>query len=371
MTSPAGFVQPRLLFFKTRPHGTSSCAFSYISDRKGGATHFERTNKMTRTRNLAKVAGIALAFVALAGCRTSHTGIEGSFDRRFTVSGPVTLELNNGSGDTRITTGPPGEVRIHGEFQVDSWSKQGGERQLQELESNPPVSQRGNLIHIGDASHRGSHDSVDYTIVVPSDAELRSTAGSGDVDVSGILGPANFTSGSGAVKASGIAGDVQTQTGSGDIELSDIKGHVQIATGSGDITLDAIHGDTRIRTGSGDIEMSHPGGALEADTGSGDIIVKDASRDLRLRASSGDITVDGNPASSNFWDIHTNSGEVVLDVPQSASFRLYAHSSSGDIDAAIPIVMEGTAAKHELRARIGDAKARVEIETSSGGISLH
>ncbi len=327
---------------------------------------------MTRIRNLAHLVGAPLlAFIALAGCGTSHTGVEGSFDRQFTVSGPVTLELSNDNGDTRITTGPPGEVRIHGEIQIDSWSKEGGQRQVQQLESNPPISREGNLIRIGDIGHHDHRGSLDYTIVVPSDAELRSTAGSGDVIVSGIQGPANFTSGSGAVKASDIAGDVQTQTGSGDIELSNIKGHVQIATGSGDITLDTIHGDTRIRTGSGDIEMSNPGGALEADTGSGDITIKGASADLRLRASSGDIKVDGNPGASNYWDIHTNSGEVVLDVPQSASFRLYAHTSSGDIDAAIPIVMEGTAAKHELRARIGDAKARVEIETSSGGISLH
>jgi DUF4097 and DUF4098 domain-containing protein YvlB len=326
---------------------------------------------MTRTRTLAKLAGAALAVIALAGCSSSHTGVEGSFDRQFTVSGPVTLELSNGNGDTHITTGPPGEVRIHGEIQIDSWSKEGGQRQMQQLESSPPISQEGNLIRIGAIGHRDHHGSVDYTIVVPPDAELRSTASSGDVDVRGIQGPANFTSSSGAVEASDIAGDVQSQTGSGDIELSNIKGHVQIATSSGDITLDAIHGDTRIRTGSGDIEMSHPGGALEADTGSGDITVKDASADLRLRTSSGDVKVDGNPGTSNYWDVHTNSGEVVLQVPQSASFRLYAHSSSGDIDAAIPIVMEGTAAKHELRARIGDGKARVEISTSSGSISLH
>jgi DUF4097 and DUF4098 domain-containing protein YvlB len=61
---------------------------------------------------------------------------------------------------------------------------------------------------------------------------------------------------------------------------------------------------------------------------------------------------------------------VTLKVPPAASFRLYARSSSGEIDAAIPIVMEGTAGKHELRARIGDGKARVEIETSSGNIAL-
>ena len=43
---------------------------------------------------------------------------------------------------------------------------------------------------------------MDYTIVVPQDAQLRSLSGSGDVEVSGIQGPANFTSGSGDVTAS-------------------------------------------------------------------------------------------------------------------------------------------------------------------------
>jgi DUF4097 and DUF4098 domain-containing protein YvlB len=61
---------------------------------------------------------------------------------------------------------------------------------------------------------------------------------------------------------------------------------------------------------------------------------------------------------------------VALQVPPKASFRFYAKTNSGDIDAAIPVVMEGTAGKHALRARIGDGKGRVEVETSSGNVAL-
>jgi DUF4097 and DUF4098 domain-containing protein YvlB len=50
---------------------------------------------------------------------------------------------------------------------------------------------------------------------------------------------------------------------------------------------------------------------------------------------------------------------------------LYARSSSGDINVTAPSVTEGTPGKHDFQARIGDGKARVEIETSSGNISLH
>ena len=114
-----------------------------------------------------------------------------------------------------------------------------------------------------------------------------------------------------------------------------------------------------------------PGDNVIATTGSGKIEVHGATADLRFHTGSGNITVDGNPGATNYWDFHASSGDVSLHVPSAASFRLFAHTGSGDINANIPVVMEGTALKHELRARIGDGKARVEIETSSGTIELH
>jgi hypothetical protein len=326
---------------------------------------------MTPTNRIACLVAVVLAASVVAGC-VSHSGVEGSFDRQFSVSGPVTLELTTGKGDAHITTGAEGEIRIHGEIHVDSWSSDGGRSRLQQIQSNPPVSQEGNLIRIGGVgkSSRGD-DSVDYTIVVPRDAQLRGKSGSGDLEVRGIQGPANFVCGSGDVTASEIGADVQVLCGSGDVKLSNVKGQAQVTTGSGDISLNTIQGETRLQTGSGTLEISNPGDALEASAGSGDITIKGASADVRIRTSSGEIDVEGNPGPSNYWDLHTNSGEVTLHVPATASFRLYARSSSGDIDAAIPIVMEGTTDRHELRARIGDGKAHVEIQTSSGDISLH
>ena len=372
MTSPARRLTTGA--HSARIHGTSSCAFSYnligrIARRLPIIA--ARSNSMTQTHKISSLAFSVLAALVMAGC-TSHSGVEGDFDRKFAVSGPITLELMTGKGDAHITTGPAGEVRIHGEIHVDSWSSESGRTRLQQVQSNPPISQEGNLIRIGGVGKgsRGDVD-VDYTIVVPQDTQLRSTSGSGDVEVRGIQGPANFTCGSGDVTAAEIGGDVHVLCGSGDVKLSKIKGQAQVTTGSGDITLDTVQGESRLQTGSGGLEITNPGDALEAATGNGDITIKGASADIRLRTSSGDFDVEGNPGSSNYWDFHTSSGEVTLHVPPTASFRLYARSSSGDIDAAIPIVMEGTTNKHELRARLGDSKARVEIQTSSGDISLH
>lgn len=311
-----------------------------------------------------------LAATIAAGCG-SQPSAEGSFDKSLTVSGPLRIELITGSGDAQVATGPDGEVHIHGEIQVRAWSDKAGQQRVDAIQSNPPVVQEGSLIRIGGSSAGNSRDvSIDYTITVPADAEIRATTTSGDLEIVGLKGPANFTVGSGDIKASKIAGDVTITGNSGAVELSDIGGQVQVTANSGDVTLDKIKDDIRLQTGSGALEITDPGGKLEANTGNGDITIRGAKGDVRVHTSSGDVSVDGNPGAMNYWDFHTVSGDVVLQVPSDASFRLYARSNSGQIQAEVPVSMEGSSGKHEFRARIGDGKARVEVTSSSGDISL-
>jgi hypothetical protein len=310
-----------------------------------------------------------LAAIATAGC-IAETGAEGSFDRTFTIQGPVQLEVSTGSGSVRIIATTGDDVRIHGDIRAHGWSSEDAHAKMRDIAAHPPVSQENNLIRIG-GNQRLRNFSIDYRIEVPAATELHCGTGSGDVEVQGIQGPATFTSGSGSIHASDIGNDVQATTGSGGIRLSDIQGQVQAGAGSGDVSVDGAKGAVRLRSGSGKLEIGSPNDAVVAETGSGDVVVNGAHADLRVRTGSGAVQIDGNPAESSYWDLHASSGDVTLHVPGDASFRLYAHTGSGDIDAGIPIVLEGTTGKHELRARIGDGKGRVEVETSSGKITLH
>jgi len=327
--------------------------------------------QMMRSRKFAWWAVLVLAFSAagLTGC-SEHGGVAGTADRKLTVDGPVRLEIVNGGGDTHVTAGPAGEVRIHAEFHVRAFPWQDAQSRLAELTRNPPVTQQGNLIRVGGYGASTSGSTVNYSIIVPSETQVRATTGSGNIEVIGIEGPANFSTGSGAVSATNISGDVQASTGSGAVQLAAIQGQAQASTGSGNISAAEVRGDVRASTGSGSIRIAGPGDAVVVGTGSGDVNIASAASDLRVRTGSGNITINGDPEATTYWDFRAGSGNVILQVSPSASFRFYARSKSGDIDAAIPIVMEGTTGKHELRARIGDGKARVEVETSSGKIAL-
>jgi len=330
--------------------------------------------KLSLIQNRISLAILALLIAGCAGVLpgcVSHMGPPGTVDRTFRVSGPVRLEVTNGSGDTRISGGQPGEVHIHAEFRVKSWSEHGAKERTVRLEANPPFSQDGNVIRVGGSGLHTPGLVIHYTISTPLDTQVYAAAGSGDIDVSGLAGPVIASTGSGNISVANIAGGVQATSGSGTIQLASTQGQVQATSGAGNMSLASTHGEVRLQTGSGAIQISAPAGDIVVSSGSGNVTVAGATSDLRLRTGSGSIQVAGDPEPSTYWDFRASSGNISLHVSPKASLRFYARTNSGDIDAAIPVVMEGTAGKHALRARIGDGKARVEVETSSGNVSLH
>jgi Putative adhesin len=330
------------------------------------------TNVHSRTRNALALIATTAAFLALPGCGSSSgkSSAEATFEKTYSVDGPAHLELTIGSGDTVITVGQPGSIHVKGEVSVQSWSTESGQKRANELTANPPISQQGNLVRIGESSGSMNNVSIDYTIEVPPDTALRASNGSGDLEANGIKGPADITLGSGSAKLSSIGSDVQVRAGSGDIEISEVSGQITGNAGSGGVKFSNVKGAVRFETGSGDVEVTNPGNTVELNTGSGNVTVSNATADVRAHTSSGDVDLSGDPGGMNYWDVRTGSGNVTLGVPSSSSLRLYARSGSGDIESDLPLSMEGTNDKHELRAKLGDGKARVEVETSSGSITL-
>jgi hypothetical protein len=318
----------------------------------------------------ALAAAVLLAAVNLIACGPESSA-SSTVDRTFTVSGPVRLELENPSGNSRVTVGPPGEVRVHAEFRVHSWPWEDPGQTLKDLVANPPFSQQDSLVRIGHAGRDTSQLSAEYSVIVPPDTQMRGVIGSGNLEVNGIAGPANFTVGSGNISATAILSDTRAIVGSGNATLTDAQGRIDVTAGSGNVEVRGAKDEVRARTGSGNLRIEQPGANVEAEAGSGSIEVRGATADLRLRTGSGQVNVDGNPGPSSYWDIRATSGDVELQVPSSASFRFYARSGSGDINVTAASVTEETPGKHDFQARVGDGKARVEVETSSGSVSLH
>lgn len=309
-----------------------------------------------------------LLLITLAASCSPVPGGTGRFEKTLEVTGPVRLELENGSGEVVIRAGAAGQVRVEANYEVRAWFWQDERDVAREIRESPPVSQSGNVVRVG-PGRPGWNARIEYVVTVPAETEVRASVGSSTLEVEGVRGPARLRSGSGRILATAIGDDVDAGTGSGRIELRDVRGSVRAETGSGSMVLDDVKLDIRVETGSGHVRVIRPGSSVRVDTGSGSVEVEGARNDVRVDVSSGSISVAGNPAPRALWELTSRSGGVHLDVPDDAGFTFTAESRSGRIAFDIPAsVTEQT--KRMKRGRVGNGDARVRVETSSGSITF-
>ena len=128
-----------------------------------------------------------------------------------------------------------------------------------------------------DCAQSWGNCSVNYKIEIPKGLQVDADAGSGDITLRSLTGPLNLTAGSGDVDASGLAGKkVVAEAGSGNIEL-------KYTTAPDSAELEA---------GSGDVTLHVPGGAydVKTDVGSGEenvAVDKDPNSPRKLRLTVG------------------------------------------------------------------------------------
>jgi putative adhesin len=317
--------------------------------------------------------GLPVAAIVAALLQTAclRGGSSATFERTLHVTGPVRLEVTTGSGAIVIRSGAAGEVRIRGEVRARGYGLDSAMRRAQEIASSPPIDQSGNLIRLG--GRRGESPfgavAISYTVETPGDTEASAKDGSGSVEITGLRDPVTVTLGSGDARMDDLGDNVTITLGSGSIRVSRVHGSVTFQSGSGRLSFNDVREDIRGTAGSGNIDVDRAQGRVNVRTGSGPIRVSGAAEDVRASTGSGTIEVLGNPGNDAFWDIGTGSGSIELSIPANASFALSARTGSGNMTVDMPIQIEEQSRRF-LRARVGEGKAHVNLETRSGNIHI-
>ena len=263
-------------------------------------------------------------------------------ERELTVQGVPTLRVVNGSGDTRVITGPDGVVRIRARVYVLESAAERADPLLDALELK--VEQLGDVItlhpYLQDPERmwrdlfRGRRFGTDLEIVVPREARL-------DLQATG-----------GAIAVMGVRGVVAAQGVSGAVEVEDVHGPLRLRT---------VSGSLRCRSYVGQCECTTVSGALDFE-GS-------RLRGAELQTVSGGIRLEGDLAPGAPHHIRTISGDVSLALA-GASYRIEYKSMSGNVDPSRGdehVVREG---RHERLVGIGDGATRVKVRTVSGDLAL-
>ena len=279
---------------------------------------------------LAATALLALCTAAFA---------DGRFERTLSTNAQPDLYVSTGSGNITIHPGGDGTgIHIVGHIHT-GWSAFGlsGDvnDRIRRIESNPPIAQSGNEVHIGEDSDHDLYNnlSIDYDITAPAAVAL------------------NLRSGSGDIRTAGVGRFLSASTGSGNIHAVGSHGESHVSSGSGDITVETDGGSTEAKTGSGNIHIKGFNGALTARSGSGDI------------EASGRLT---GPAR-----ISSGSGNVTLHLTPDAHFDLEATTGSGNMNVHYPNApQQGLLTRHHLTGPVNGGGAPLEVRTGSGNVDI-
>ena len=171
----------------------------------------------------------------------------------------------------------------------------------------------------------------------------------------------------------GYSGKLNVETVSGDLDVNDrVVPVLSLHTTSGNFELTDIEAARfNLSTTSGDIR----GRGLKTEEAefssvSGDIQIKDFEGDVALKTTSGEIEID-YARYDNTVRMNSTSGDVSLDLPQTAEFRLNARSTSGNIDCDFPIAITGSGAgRRSLEGIVGSGANTITIKTVSGDIDI-
>ena len=285
-----------------------------------------------------------------------------TFSRTVRIGRNGTFDLSNVSGDIVVTGGGGEEVRIDATKRVRG-NEADAKALLQAIQIQ--VSERGGLVEVRTELPRRRNwaGGVDFTIALPTTANVTVRTVSGDVRVSSVRGELRAETVSGDIVASQL-GRVRTlKAVSGDIQVTDAEG--------GELTAGTVSGDViarglRVKT-------------IDLESVSGDVRFTDVeSERVNLRTINGDIEYSGPLARSGRYELHSHSGDIRLTAAGNTGFDIDANTFSGDITSdfqvrgspQVPNTDDRRGTSRSLRGAVGDASAILTLRSFNGDITI-
>lgn len=207
-----------------------------------------------------------------------------------------------------------------------------------------------------------------------AEADMEFNLRSGAAFVRDITGELNVDTGSGHVEIENVDGDLLVDTGSGHVDVRGLRGErASIDTGSGHVSLrDAEVPGIQVDTGSGHVEMDQiTCEDIEVDTGSGHVEIDELSADAAMiDTGSGRVRVELVEMGSGDFEVDTGSGSITFLMPADPSARVEAETSSGGIDVDVDGADFSRDKRDHVRFEVGNGDAEVSLDAGSGGIRI-
>jgi DUF4097 and DUF4098 domain-containing protein YvlB len=273
--------------------------------------------------------------------------------KSFTVSGRPYVRVETNDGSVRVASADSKQVEFRVEYQgyeLDKNLRVDARQDGDKVELVARVTgQWGIHFNWGHNSRR-----LHIEVRMPRDGDLQ------------------LDTGDGAVEASSINGTVNVHTADGAVKANSLSGTIDLHTNDGGITVDTLKGDIRLRTGDGSIEARDLDGKVEADTGDGHIRLAGRFEALNIKTGDGSVDTRVLPGSkmATGWSVRTGDGSVDITLPSDFQADINATTGDGHISLGIPVTVEGTFSRSEVRGKMNGGGQVLTIHTGDGAIRL-
>jgi hypothetical protein len=290
------------------------------------------------------------------------------FSQTYKVGSDGALDLQNISGDVRVTAGRGNEIQIEAIKRVRHRDAGEAKRLLGLLRIE--VSQVGNRVEVRTVyprtRGRGFSGGVDYTLTVPATSAVSLKTISGDVAATGVRGEVRAESVSGDVQVTSTPNLAVAKTVSGDVTARDIASATTLTLGT--VSGTVVGSGLKVRT-------------LEAGSVSGNVHLSNVQVErLQAKSVSGDIEFDAALARGGRYEFNSHSGNVRVMLPNAPGFELDASTFSGSIRSDFAITLRSTPSQgndrrrgglnRAIRGTYGDASAIIAVRSFSGSVVI-
>lgn len=316
---------------------------------------------------------ISVGNALAAGTREEITKTE---ERTFDFTAGGRIQVIGDAGFIRVESWDKNEVSLRYTKRAWDSNRRSAERRLEDLQVEisdqpgqlsirqvPGFEEKDfNFFDLFDPdrwSHSRHASRIEFELKVPRQCHLLLEADEGDITVRQI------------------EGEVQADSDEGNIVLENIsRGEVSVETDEGEIDCrQLLLEDYRLQLSSdeGTVRASDvTARSLWAETDEGDLVLLRVNAGGgKLNSDEGDIELEAARFDEGSWNIVTDEGDVELFLPANADTEISLESDDGNIRSDFTLERISDDDNLERRSgRLGEGRARLEIYTDEGNISL-
>ncbi len=291
----------------------------------------------------------ALLLVLLSLALGNARGGEKKFEKKFQVNPGGTLSLETDAGSISITGTTGNEVVVLA--RID-----GRDRDVEVFTINAE-HHAGGVTVTGKGPKdfwrflSGSRLTVEFTVTVPREYNVRLSTSGGNVHISNLKGM------------------VDGSTSGGDITLRQVEGGSKVETSGGDIEADGIKGNVHAETSGGNVKVKNVVGNVEAETSGGNIGVEEVDGKVRAETSGGNVSVKVRGANRGIH-AETSGGNVTVAIGRTVGGRIDASTSGGDVICDLPVTVTGKISESRINGTLNGGGELIYAHTSGGNVRI-